>query len=136
MATPGSTSGGGIGNGQSSQDVGSSAPHRPTETLGATQSTSAMLPQDSQYPGPKKRRNHRSSKKKKQNRRQSFLPGNEEGDMMPPGMGNRNTEGPLSATARPGLYRNNSDTSINSEALLDHRYVRPHEVALHKAYNL
>ena len=124
MATQGSNVGGGAGNGQHSQEVGSAAPHRPTEALQNTQSTSAIIPQDDQTQGPKKRRNHRSSKKKKTNRRQSFLPGNEEEEMMPPGMHNRNAEGPLAATARPGLYRNTSDTSINSEALLDHRYAR------------
>lgn len=124
MATQGSNSGGGNDNGPRSQTQGSAIPHRPTETLENTQSTSAVLPQDGQNQGPKKRRNHRSGKKKKQNRRQSFLPGNEEEDMMPPGINNRNAEGPLSATARPGLYRNLSDASINSEALLDHRYVR------------
>ena len=125
MATPGSNSGGGAGNGQSSQGAESSIPHRPIEALENTQSTSAVVPKDGQSQGPKKRRNHRSGKKKKPNRRQSFLPGNEEGEMMPPGMSNRNAEGPLSATARPGLYRNLSDTSINSEALLDHRYTGP-----------
>lgn len=125
MATQGSDAGGGADNGQRSQGEGTATPSRPTEALKNTQSTSAVVPPDSQSQGPKKRRNHRSSKKKKQNRRQSFLPGHEEEEMIPPGTSNRKAEGPLSATARPGLYRNTSDTSINSEALLDHRYVGP-----------
>ena len=118
MATTGPDSGPGTGNGQSSTGAGSTAPHRPTEALQNTQSTSAAVPQDDQPLGPKKRRNHRS-KKKKQNRRQSFRPDADEGGI---------TEAPSSAAARPGLNRlgysggrNLSDTSLASEALLDHR---------------
>ena len=62
---------------------------------------------------------------------------------MPSGMNDRNAEGPISATARPGLYRlgqsggrNLSDTSINSEALLDHRLVLPHDGALCKTHDI
>ena len=105
-----------------------SVPHRPIENLESTQSTSAAVPQAGQSRLAKKRRNHRSNKKKKPNRRESFVLDNE-GEIIPAGMGNRNGEGPTSATSRPGLYRlgqsgggNLSDTSINSDALLDHRY--------------
>ena len=129
MATQGQGSNLAAGNGQSSTSAGKSALHRPTEGLQTTQSTSAAVPQhDAQLPGPKKRRNHRS-KKKKANRRQSFLPDAEEVE-VDPARSNRNTEDPKSATARPPFYRlgqpggrNLSETSLASEALLDHRYV-------------
>ena len=143
MATQGQNHSDGAGNGQSPQAAESSAPHHPMEALENTQSTSAAVPQDGQSQAPKKRRNHRSNKKKKQNRRQSFLPENGEGELMPPGMDNRNAEAPISATARPGLYRlgqsggrNLSDTSINSEALLDHRLASPPSCALCDTHNV
>jgi hypothetical protein len=128
MATREPNPGNGGGNGQNRNHAASSVAHRPIEALENTQSTSAAVPQASQAQPSKKRRNHRSNKKKKHNRRQSFVLENEEGEMIPAGMSNRNGEGAASAAARPGLYRlgqsgggNLSDTSINSDALLDHR---------------
>lgn len=120
MATRDPNPGSGAGNSQDQQQTASSIPHRPTEQLENTQSTSAAVPQAGPSQASKKRRNHRSNKKKK--RRQSFILENEEGNIIP--------EGPVSAAARPGLYRlgqsggrNLSDTSLNSDELLDHRYL-------------
>ena len=99
------------------------APHRPTEALWNTQSTTDMYPH---APG-KKRRNHRGGKKKK-NRRQSFLPGAQEGSMDPPRSSHGMDEPQSSSATRPTMYRlgqsggrNLSETSLDSTALLDHR---------------
>ncbi len=128
MATRDHDPSSGAGKDQNPHPRAPSVPHRPIEALESTQSTSAAVPQAGQSQTSKKRRNHRSNKKKKQNRRQSFILENEEGGMIPAGMSNHNGEGPVPAAARPGLYRlgqsgggNLSDTSINSDALLDHR---------------
>ena len=125
MATQGQNSGPGAGTGQTSNTPAS---HRPTETLQNTQSTSSAIPQDGPAQPSKKRRNHRANKKKKQNRRESFLPDTGVEEMEPSRL-NRNIEDPNSATARPPFYRlgqsggrNLSETSLASEALLDHRY--------------
>ena len=86
----------------------------------------ASVPSD--QAGPKKRRNHRAGKRKK-GRRQSFLPATEE-DKRDTSQPERPAEPPSSAVARPPFYslaqsggRNFSETSLASEALLDHRYV-------------
>ncbi|KAL9103964.1 MAG: hypothetical protein Q9163_001026 [Psora crenata] len=92
--------------------------HRPTEGLRNTQSTTqAPASTEGERTGPKKRRNHRAGKRKK-TRRQSFLPATEDEDM----------EQPTAAAPRNPFYRlthsggqNLSETSIASEALLDHR---------------
>ena len=105
------------------------APHRPTDTLLNTQSTTDVLAaaqMDASAAG-KRRKNHRGGKKRK-NRRQSFLPGTEEshGETSRP---NHDNEEPQNSTAeRPPFYRlgqsggrNLSDVSLDSNALLDHR---------------
>lgn len=107
-----------------------SSNQRPTGALINTQSTSdaitvAQGAQGEQSTDGKKRRNHRAGKKK--NRRQSFvLPRDEagNGDVM---RSSQNLHD-LPSTARPPLYRlgqsggmNLSETSLDSEALLDHR---------------
>ena len=103
---------------------------RPTDALLNTQSTSnAIAPTygDQATPG-RKRRNHRAGKKKK-NRRQSFAVTGDEGD---DGAAMRSSQDLLeqsrSTGTRPPFYslgqssgRNLSETSLDSEMLLDHR---------------
>lgn len=103
------------------------APHRPTEALLNTQSTTDMFAGGDPHASGKKRRNHRGGKKKK-NRRQSFLPGTQEGSVDPPRSSHGMDEPQNSSAARPPMYRlrqsggrNLSETSLDSNALLDHR---------------
>ena len=115
----------------SSQDPNAlsvSQSHRPTDTLIDLQlsTESRATPQDSQAPT-KKRKNHRAGKKTRRNRRQSFLPSTHEEDFASGGI-DRPAEPPTSATAQPSFYRVNtnggknlSETSLDSDALLDHR---------------
>ena len=114
----------------SSAGPGLAPPERPTETLQNTQSTSNAVPTCSgEVNAFKKRRNHRGGKKKK-NRRQSFATPSDN-----PGLGDgaRSShdllEAPAASAQRPSFYRlgqsgagNLSDTSLDSSALLDHRY--------------
>jgi magnesium transporter len=106
-----------------------SAPQRPTDLSLDSQPTADALgvaQTDQGAPG-KRRKNHRGGKKKK-SRRQSFLPSTEEdnGETSRP---NRIQQEPQdSASARPPFYRlgqssgrNVSSTSLDSNALLDHR---------------
>ncbi|CZS94823.1 probable MNR2-Manganese resistance protein [Rhynchosporium graminicola] len=98
-------------------------PQRPEPTAiqsGNAASSSATLRPDSSTPIPKKKRNHRGGKKKR--RRQSFAASTEDGSGMPETSHSRmNTN----SAARDSFYRlqgrNLSNTSIESEALLDHR---------------
>ena len=99
----------------------------PTETSGNQPAATNSLASNSQI-GSKKRRNHRAGKKKR-TRRQSFQPAPDQ-DIHGSGQVDRPTEPPSAAVARPSLYRlgnsgrgNLSETSLDSEALLDHRYV-------------
>jgi len=68
--------------------------------------------------GPRRRKNHRGGKKKKQRRKSFAVPSDDIADSV-------GSEGVAAARegfyARPGL--NNSNTSIDSDALLDHRFV-------------
>lgn len=87
-------------------------------TLRADQAASAG-------PSRKKRKDHRGGKKKR-NRRQSFaVPASEDGSGMPETSENQLDRDNQSAV-RSSFYRiqgrNNSNTSLESEALLDHRY--------------
>ena len=109
----------------------STAPmQRPTDTLIDMQlnTASEASVQSNQTTG-KKRKNHRAGKKSRRNRRQSFLPSTQEEDFGSRGI-DRPAEPPTSATAQPPFYRvttsggrNLSDTSLASDALLDHRLV-------------
>ena len=103
-----------------------SAPRRPTEGLYNTQSTTDATAANELTGAGKKRRSHRGGKKKK-SRRQSFLP------TLAPQNGGPSSQNPdeavQSTTARPPFYRMNrsggrnlSETSLDSNALLDHRY--------------
>lgn len=112
------------GNGDSTS---SAAPPRPTQALTATHSTSASVT-ISESATNKKRRNHRGGRKKK-SRRQSFAVPNEEDESADPARSNRDPTEPTSSSARPPIYRfgqsggrNLSSTSLDSQALLDHRY--------------
>lgn len=100
---------------------------RPTEALLNTQSTStANAP--AQATAGKKRRNHRAGKKKKP-RRQSFaVPGDESGNGAAMRSSQDLLEQSRSTGSRPPFYRlgqsggrNMSETSLDSEMLLDHR---------------
>ncbi|KAL8784606.1 MAG: hypothetical protein Q9213_003861 [Squamulea squamosa] len=100
---------------------------RPTHALTNTQSTSASVA-ISEGTASKKRRNHRGGRRKK-SRKQSFAVPNEEdetGDFTR--STNDPTEPPSSSSARPPMYRLGqsgnrtlSSTSLDSQALLDHR---------------
>lgn len=72
-------------------------------------------------PASKKKRNHRGGRKKRP-RKQSFAASTEDGSGMP---GRSNRGEPSQSAARDALYRlqgrNLSSTSLESEALLDHR---------------
>ena len=110
----------------------SQAAIRPTDLLlnaQATASSQASGQSVATIGGSKKRRNHRAGKKKK-NRRQSFLPSAEDEDHA--SQLDRPSAPPTSAVARDQFYRlappgggNLSETSLASEALLDHRFVAP-----------
>lgn len=129
MAAPTPKGGAGPSGRESSTGTNPSVPHRPTEALLNTQSTADVLAAAQGDPNAaSKRRNHRGGKKKKKNRRQSFLPAaaEEEGD---PARSSQNLHEPAaSTTPRPPFYRlgqsggrNLSETSLDSNALLDHR---------------
>lgn len=101
------------------------APRRPIEGLINSQSTSDTLAAGDPSATGKRRRNHRAGKKKK-GRRQSFLPTAAEGEEP----SQKPNEPQLSGPARPPFYRlgqsggrNLSETSLDSNALLDHRKV-------------
>jgi len=88
--------------------------------------TSATRPEPTALQPPKKKRNHRGGKKKRA-RKQSFAASTEDGSGMP-GQTQREREESSHNIARETFYRlqagrNNSNTSLESEALLDHRYV-------------
>lgn len=72
---------------------------------------------------PRKKRNHRGGKKKRR-RRQSFAASTEDGSEMPH-TPHSNRQGTSQSAARSSFYRmqaqNLSNTSMESEALLDHR---------------
>ncbi|KAL2060274.1 hypothetical protein VTL71DRAFT_9669 [Oculimacula yallundae] len=99
-------------------------PQRPEPTAiqppSNTESSTATLRPESSAPIPKKKRNHRGGKKKR--RRQSFAASTEDGSGMPETSHSRMN---IDSAARDSFYRlqgrNNSNTSIESEALLDHR---------------
>ncbi|KAL8753008.1 MAG: hypothetical protein Q9184_005550, partial [Pyrenodesmia sp. 2 TL-2023] len=104
----------------------STAPARPTQSLINTQSTSASV-SVSENSASKKRRNHRGGKRKK-SRRQSFAVPNEEDEAAEPAGSKHDAPPPQSSSsARPPIYRlgqsgrNLSSTSLDSQALLDHR---------------
>lgn len=108
---------------------GTSHAERPTDTLQNTQSTSNAVPTTSgEVPAFKKRRNHRSKKKKK-NRRESFAAASDNPGLGDGARSNQEVlEAPESSTQRPPFYRlgqsgggNLSETSLDSQALLDHR---------------
>ena len=105
------------------------APQRPTGPLQNTQSTSNAVPTIHEEPAAFKKRRKNKSGKKKKNRRQSFAP-----PLDNPGIGEASRsnhdllETSMSATPRPPFYRlgqssgrNLSETSLDSQALLDHR---------------
>ena len=106
-----------------------STPQRPTNTLLNTQSTTDVLAAAQMNPGAagKRRKNHRGGKKRK-NRRQSFLTGDEEGQVGGADPSRSIEEPQDNTTERPPFYRlgrsggrNLSETSLDSNALLDHR---------------
>ena len=112
-----------------SADFSSSGPQRPAEALQSTQSMSSAVP-TAQVDGaaPRKRRNHRAGKKKR-TRRQSFAaPSDNLGDVEGSRSGEM-LEAPQTGNGRPPFFRlgqsggrNLSQTSLDSQALLDHRY--------------
>jgi magnesium transporter len=89
------------------------------------QSTTDVITTEPSVPG-KKRRNHRAGRKKK-NRRRSFAVAEEDGEdgnAIRPSLDPR----PRPATTRPSFFRMGqsggralSESSLDSEALLDHR---------------
>lgn len=131
MAAPTPEGGAGPCGRESSTGTNLSAPHRPTEALVNTRSTTDVLEVAQGDPNAtSKRRNHRGGKKKKKNRRQSFLPAAAE-EEVDPARSSQNLHEPASSTTpRPPFYRlgqsggrNLSETSLDSNVLLDHRYL-------------
>ena len=130
MAAPVSKAAPGASDLESSTAQNPSVPHRPTEALLNTRSTTDVLAAAQGDPNTGgKRRNHRGGKKKKKNRRQSFLPAAAEEEGDPAGPSENLREPATSTTPRPPFYRlgrsggrNLSETSLDSNALLDHRY--------------
>ena len=105
-------------------------PQRPTNALLDTQSTTDVLAaaQLDSNAASRRRKGHRAGKKKR-NRRQTFLASTGDGDReaMNPNRNLQESQSP--APARPPFYRlgqsggrNLSDASLDSNALLDHRY--------------
>lgn len=115
-------------NGQINSSLTSTEPQRPTEQLSNTQSTSNAIPtiQGEQAAATRRRKNHRAGRKKK-NRRQSFATAGEEARQADSARANRDLlDASNATTARPPFYRLGqsggiSDTSLDSQALLDHR---------------
>ena len=110
---------------------GSETPQRPEPTALQTPAnprdaeSTAMLRPEAAGPQtiPKKKRNNHRGGRKKRARRQSFAVSNDDGAGMPPTSSSHHREG--ENTARASFYRlqgrNLSNTSIESDALLDHR---------------
>lgn len=94
-----------------------------------TSTNAAPADQGEQPAASRRKRNHRGGKKKR-NRRQSFAAPSDDTNTADPARSNRDLlDVPSSSTARPPFYRlgqsggrNLSSTSLDSEALLDHRY--------------
>ena len=131
MATPSSTQGQNAAGQGNATNTGAQSPHQPPEASVNTRSTTDALTSapGEQTAAGKKRRNHRAGRKKK-GRRQSFALGNEEESAGNPATSNQELHGPsASGTPRPPFYRlgqsggNLSSTSLDSQALLDHRYL-------------
>lgn len=117
-------------NRESNPSATATEPQRPTEQLSNTQSTSNAVSttQGEQAAATRRRRNHRAGRKKK-NRRQSFATAAEEARQADSARVNRDLLDVSNVTtARPPFYRLGqsggiSDTSLDSQALLDHRLV-------------
>ena len=105
-----------------------SAPPRPEPTalqtpIGTQVNSGSTLRPEATEQLKKKKRNHRGGKKKR-TRRQSFAASTEDGSGMPE-TSHRGGQSASQNAARASFYRlqgrNLSNTSIESEALLDHR---------------
>ena len=105
-------------------------PQRPTNALLDTQSTTDVLAAAQLDPNAagRRRKGHRAGKKKK-NRRQTFLSSTGDGNMEAMSSSRNVQESQSPAPTRPPFYRlgqsggrNLSDASLDSNALLDHRY--------------
>lgn len=132
MAAPAPHGGPGASTREESTGNNPPTPRRPTEGLTNTQSTSGALAGGDPTAVGKRRRNHRGGKKKK-SRRQSFLPTTGEGESSQPP-----NEPQAPGSARPPFYRlgqsggrNLSETSLDSNALLDHRQVNSTSISLY-----
>ena len=107
--------------------TGQPGSQQPTEAQ--TTSNVASADQGEQPAASRRKRTHRGGKKKR-NRRQSFAAPSGDTSTGEPSRSNRDLlDVPSSSTARPQFYRlgqsggrNLSSTSLDSEALLDHRY--------------
>ena len=107
--------------------TGQSGSQQPAEAQ--TTSTAASADQGELPAASRRKRTHRGGKKKR-NRRQSFAAPSDDTNTTAPTRSNRDLlDVPSSSTARPPFYtlgqsggRNLSSTSLDSEALLDHRY--------------
>lgn len=115
---------------QPSSNSGIANPQRPElaplqeSAAGPSVSNSTLRPgATSSQIAPRKKRNHRGGKKKRA-RRQSFAASTEDGSEMPEAA-QSSRHGQLQNAARSSFYRvqghNLSNTSLESEALLDHR---------------
>jgi magnesium transporter len=122
-------SGNGTNTTQANSSNAPSGSQRPTETLNS-QSTSNAVPLDQgeQPAASRRKRTHRGGKKKR-NRRQSFAAPSDDVSNVDPARSNHDLlDVPSSSAARPpftgwgNLVGNLSNTSLDSEVLLDHRY--------------
>ena len=130
MATQAINGGPKASNQGASSSAGQSGPHRPTEALINAQSASTVVPaaQGGQAAPAKKRRNHRGGKHKR-TRRKSFAIAEDEHANAEMTRSNRDLRDPSTpGPARVPMYRLGqsggrtlSSTSLDSEALLDHR---------------
>ena len=114
----------------SASNSGAPPPQRPEPTAlqnsegNAADSNTTLRPETAAQAIPRKKRNHRGGRKKRQ-RKQSFAVSTEDGSGMPETSQSHRPSASQNA-ARASFYRlqgrNLSNTSIESEALLDHRY--------------
>ena len=129
MAASDSGKGNGVGSHDTATGDRSDGPQRPVETLSSTVDSSKALGmgQADQAAASKRRRNHRGGKRKK-GRRQSFaLAAEDRGDGNPAAanqaiLDQSSANAPMAPFYRLGQSaRNLSSTSLDSQALLDHR---------------
>lgn len=121
-------------NSASYRPMGDRAPGRPVSVSEATNETRFESPADNAGQTPKSSKRKKNRNRKRRNRHQSFVPAdhdeshNSPGQSVGAGGDSMEADRPTSRDTQSffKLGQNLSNTSLESEALLDHRYVRPH----------